>query len=884
MSHPPPAPHDQRISSSSIASIYKSLEQVDAFCKKDVDIEQGKAMQQPKRFDIDDDQPLSPCDSISINSMEPHDTNEVLSGCNSTVVDIVDLTTAPPSPAESVLSPGDAALQPYYPPPPPLQLHHAIEQFQFPAGALELQPFVQPAASASADVQDCYVKFTTYPLHFTPEEHVAYFQAPHRSQRPGGVRRNSQPGQYLKTLGVFIPAFNEEASELINTLDSCHRQRQDCLDLGYDMHVLIVLDGWEFTSKSVKEYLGEIFSRQKPSSDSDRPAVEVYDMEHGEARYIHDTEQAPWQSLIQPLDTTQPQADQVETYTLQMLDSQTNQVADVNLNTVSRTGDMTSLKISVLIKRDNRRKHNSHHWFLKAFCDVYEPEYLFMTDAGSIVADQCLQRLITYMNNDPTCSASTARMRILPLSVDQSHTYSLRQKFYHAVQTYEYEFTQNVITPCFSFLGHLLVIPGAGGLFRYAAIREECIDYYVKTTAADIYSEQASDIKHNPLAAFSPLLTGSLLLAEDRVLTYGCILKGRPAGMTTRYVPNATFFVEAETDYEKLLTQRRRWQNGTISGIVYVLSNYGELFTLENGNVLQKIAILLLTACQLVLYFSSWMSPAYFVLALNAAIAELVEFSAPSSVSNVDYYQNISMYTFICIFGLFILLHVFMLERKVVRWIFDVATLLCVLVVAVIIFGLIVQPISSGMSLLWCLFVGSLLFPYVLTALQSIDSLIIMLKTSPAFLLWTPTYIVFITYYGLCRLWELTWGNRPSSIIQTATNNIGGSSAGNAEKVAALRRDKLKLDLIDDSRLICIMLLLVNVCVVMVVRLFSSNIMVTYALLAVALGGLWVHFGLAIFYVIGLWYNKLFVSRDGQIKPENPTTLPAPAQQRSSRY
>lgn len=712
-----------------------------------------------------------------------------------------------------------------------------------------------------------YLKFSKFgKQHHTPISNLNYFQPSFNMHQLNGS--TAQPSnKYLQPLGIFIPCFNEEGSELINTLDSLYRQKNDCLMLGYDMHVLIVLDGWEYTSKSIKQYLNTIFTSKNTSNDV--PAVQVYDTEHGEVRYIYNNEQHDWQSLIQPLDTTLPVRDQVETYVLQSINPTNNYVSEVCMNTVSQSGDITSLKISLLIKRDNRRKHNSHHWFMKPFCDIYSPEYVFMTDAGSIVAENCLAKLIKYMNSDTNCSACTARMRIMPLTPDQCNTYSWRQKYYHTVQQYEYEFTQNIITPCFSLLGQLLVIPGAGGLFRYGAIKDECVNYYVNTTSVDMYNDH--DPKSSPLAAFSPLLTGSLLLAEDRVLTYGCVLKGKPGGMTTRYVADATFFVEAETDYEKLLTQRRRWQNGTVSGIIYVLYNYGELFTLENGNVIRKILFLMLTGCQLALYFSSWMSPAYFILAMTAAIAEAVQFSSPGTYIDPAYYQNVAMYIFIGIFGLFVLLHVFMLKRKVVRWVFDVATVLCAVMIGVIVLGLIIQPIGSGISLLWCLFVGSLAFPYVLSGLQSIDSLIIMIKSSPAFLIWTPTYIIFITYYGLCRLWELTWGNRPSSIINS---NINGSSNGNAAKVAEQQREKLRLDLIDDSRLICILLLLVNICLVMIVRLYSGNVSVTYALLGVALGGLWIHFGLAIFYIIHLWYTKLFNHSDSQIQPKAVVTVP----------
>jgi hypothetical protein len=84
---------------------------------------------------------------------------------------------------------------------------------------------------------------------------------------------------------------------------------------------------------------------------------------------------------------------------------------------------------------------------------------------------------------------------------------------------------------------------GAGGMFRYSSLKGECIDFYIKTCSVDIYSDSVNDVKQNAMAGFSPLLTGSLMLAEDRVLTYGCVVKSQPSGSFTAYVADATFFV-----------------------------------------------------------------------------------------------------------------------------------------------------------------------------------------------------------------------------------------------------------------------------------------------------------------------------------------------------
>jgi hypothetical protein len=299
-----------------------------------------------------------------------------------------------------------------------------------------------------------YVRFSAYGRqHYNPQDGVEYFKVKNTA-----VRQKT----YLKTLAVFIPAFNEDVNDLILTLNSLYRQKDDCKRMGYDIHAVVVLDGWEFTSSSVKDYLSNTFVGY--GNDTAYGVIDEIqrnptgDLSH--VKLIHDADSSSWRTCIRPLDSRKPPAEQSETYVLQCIDGNSNDVSEVRIGTVGSEGELAAIKISVIIKRDNRRKHNSHSFFLKAFCSVYEPELMFMTDTGSIIADSCLHKLLSFMKDNERCSACTARMRIHPLSNKECNTLSFRQKFYHYVQRYEYEFTQNVVTPSFSFVGQLLVIPG----------------------------------------------------------------------------------------------------------------------------------------------------------------------------------------------------------------------------------------------------------------------------------------------------------------------------------------------------------------------------------------------------------------------------------------
>lgn len=55
--------------------------------------------------------------------------------------------------------------------------------------------------------------------------------------------------------------------------------------------------------------------------------------------------------------------------------------------------------VTLIIKKDNRKKHNSHEWFLgeSGFVNYYRPKYSFCTDCSTLFHKACLMKLIQYI-------------------------------------------------------------------------------------------------------------------------------------------------------------------------------------------------------------------------------------------------------------------------------------------------------------------------------------------------------------------------------------------------------------------------------------------------------------------------------------------------------
>jgi cellulose synthase/poly-beta-1,6-N-acetylglucosamine synthase-like glycosyltransferase len=85
------------------------------------------------------------------------------------------------------------------------------------------------------------------------------------------------------------------------------------------------------------------------------------------------------------------------------------------------------LRVTVVIKGDNRKKHNSHEWFLQGFAEAYPTaDLLFLSDCGSSYKDKCIRRLAEYLVEHPDYAAVTGMLCHFVLLFDSSYLYMLR--------------------------------------------------------------------------------------------------------------------------------------------------------------------------------------------------------------------------------------------------------------------------------------------------------------------------------------------------------------------------------------------------------------------------------------------------------------------------
>lgn len=551
--------------------------------------------------------------------------------------------------------------------------------------------------------------------------------------------KDTVPPKSFDKINVLIPMYNEGADDLKRTLFDLHECILETNKIGGGcVHILIILDGWNATHETMKEYIMQMYP--------------------GVADDIRNIANAP-------LNT-------VETYVVQKLNN--NAVTYVNID------DKRRLKLSLLIKLDNRRKHNSHAWFLESFIQEMDSDYIFLTDCGTRFDKKCLINLYRGIQNDPSCSAISGRQRVMTAS-QQGTSDGLRGFMYRSMQRFDYEASLASFVGCFSIFGMLPVIPGPCGFYRLSAICDkskraklksgiveaaeiaahnndtvinidsegehiDAIDFYVKTVSL------------NPDEA--GMLLGSLLLAEDRILSYAAVLK-TDKHYHTKYEPNACFYFEAETDPTKLLQQRRRWINGTIAGYLWLLSNISLLMK-SKLYIYEKMFLSFLVFAQIMMFL---------VMSVGVSILTIgIRYPLSSFFKLPTIYVESCVGGYIVLYVVFVYLHALPKRKiKLNTVVFDIITVVNMFVALLMVTSLVLNVLQYEIIMNVVIVGTNCVMPFILAAMHDWTSLRLMLGSFIQYILLLPTFTAYLSIYAFSRMWELTWGNRPSDKLHTMT-------------------------------------------------------------------------------------------------------------------
>ncbi|MDP2435334.1 MAG: hypothetical protein Q8P67_06290, partial [archaeon] len=425
---------------------------------------------------------------------------------------------------------------------------------------------------------------------------------------PGMFPARAEMEEGRESLPLLIPVFNEEAAELWRTLNNLLEQQRHVRR--HTFEVCIALDGWSRASESMKLYLLQLF----PPTEEVVASTVVSQF----SRFIP---LADWSSPLRLGRISSPgeEPNRVTVVVDSVRPSDLRAKVPVPVHHPDRPGEVLGqLYMTLVAKLDNRRKYNSHMWFLAphGFVSTLGSPTCFLTDCGTLFHERAIALLIDHMHTHPhTVVVSGLQMQMSAQDQGVEEEPFSFPAIIRATLCVDY-LAESALQSWLHFFGLTAVIPGPCGLFRMKFLEGEPLRKYF---------EALKQLPHE-----GDLVSGNMRLVEDRVLTYFGLIYGDVAPehrgrLEVTRIPSASFDFALEDNFQKCVGQRRRWINGALAVHFWNLRNTPLILASRRMGPLSKAAFLFFVASSIVLYFIVLTIPLLFSFRIAFLLGSLCE-------------------------------------------------------------------------------------------------------------------------------------------------------------------------------------------------------------------------------------------------------------------
>ncbi|KAJ2992111.1 Chitin synthase, class 2 [Globomyces sp. JEL0801] len=208
-----------------------------------------------------------------------------------------------------------------------------------------------------------------------------------------------------------------------------------------------------------------------------------------------------------------------------------------------------------VLKEKNAKKINSHKWFFNAVCGSVNPEVCMLLDVGTKPSDTSLFHLYRAFERDQKVGGACGEIK-----AELGFGWKNLLNPIVAAQNFEYKMSNILDKPLESVFGYISVLPGAFSAYRYRALLGRPLEQYFAG--------------ENPLA---DIFTSNLYLAEDRILCFELVTK-KDEAYVLKYVKTANAETDVPDTLDELVSQRRRWLNGSFFCSVHALMHFTQIY------------------------------------------------------------------------------------------------------------------------------------------------------------------------------------------------------------------------------------------------------------------------------------------------------------------
>ncbi|KAF9923799.1 Chitin synthase, class 1 [Linnemannia zychae] len=445
----------------------------------------------------------------------------------------------------------------------------------------------------------------------------------------------------------------------------------------------------------------------------------------------------------------------------------------------SKESDYVPVQIMFCLKEKNAKKLNSHRWFFNAFGPVINPHVCILLDVGTRPGPTSIYQL--WKAFDLNSNVAGACGEIKP--VKGAGAKNLLNPLV-AAQNFEYKMNNILDKPLESVIGYISVLPGAFSAYRYKAL--------LTSPETPNSGPLVSYFKGEKPSPDSGIFDANMYLAEDRILCFELVAK-RNFAWTLRYVKAAWAETDVPDTVPELISQRRRWLNGTFFVALFSVFHFGKIYKSDHA-YWRKLLFHLQLIYNILSIFFSWFAIANIYLTFYI-LANSLTFPENAPFGRSDIFKIV--FTILKYFYEFLIIIVFVLSMgnrpTGSKLLYTAAMVFFAFLMAYMTFCAtwltylgISNALAAGITTLSAV-LNDPTFRNVILSLASTYGLYIfasvlylepwhMVTSFVQYLCMMPSYVNVLNVYAFCNTHDVSWGTKGDTIEKMDLGAVKSSS------------------------------------------------------------------------------------------------------------
>ncbi|KAI0727135.1 glycosyltransferase family 2 protein [Fomitopsis betulina] len=200
------------------------------------------------------------------------------------------------------------------------------------------------------------------------------------------------------------------------------------------------------------------------------------------------------------------------------------------------------VQIIFCLKEKNQKKINSHRWFFNAFGPILQPNVCVLLDVGTMPGPTSIYHLWKAFDINSNVGGACGEIVALKGKYGRNMFNPLV-----AAQNFEYKMSNILDKPLESVFGYITVLPGAFSAYRYIALQNDATG-------------------EGPLQKY--FLGEKMVSCVATILCWELVSK-RGGSWLLHYVKSAYAVTDVPDQVPELISQRRRWLNGSFFASIH---------------------------------------------------------------------------------------------------------------------------------------------------------------------------------------------------------------------------------------------------------------------------------------------------------------------------